>query len=172
MTKYRIYHFENFYIQGIHAGIQSYHSGVEMFVKYENDDNPTVKMLYDWARNHKTVIVLNGGMAKDLIALETMLTEANMVFPWASFREDVDAINGSITNVGIVLPDYIYEPAWFVSKHAKGYDKWADPKSIVVNNDRSLTVSFHNDDIKLVNKIYKHKEVEFMKILASCRLMS
>lgn len=101
----RAYFFQNFYLQGIHAGIQSQHTTAEMFVKYSIGSTQHI-MLYDWAINYKTTIVLNGGMQSDLLVIEKLLD--NCKFPWASFREETDALNGALTNVGVILPEYIY----------------------------------------------------------------
>ena len=170
MTKYRCYHFQNFYLQGIHAGVQSEHSAVEMFVKYYDADNSTVNTLWNWARNHKTVIVLNGGMAKDILNLETMLNESSMSFPWAPFYEDEAALNGCITNVGIVLPDYIYEPARFIANPYRPSDQSFN--RLMVMGSGSYELTFANDNVSFTRRVYSADEVAFMKILASCRLMS
>jgi hypothetical protein len=81
------------------------------------------KMLHDWATNHKTIIVVNGGMS-DVSMLppdntynnlsETFTLEAaaelfkspENTFPWASFYEP--SINNALTCVGIILPEEIY----------------------------------------------------------------
>ena len=64
--------------------------------------------MWEWATNHKTMILLNGGMASDLLRLEDFLDTADNPFAWTAFREEKDALNGSITSVGIVLSEKIY----------------------------------------------------------------
>lgn len=117
----RAYFFQNMYLQGIHAGIQSQHTTAEMFVKYldgkvkslskcpqDTQYHNNVKVLYDWANNHKTTIVLNGGMQGDLEeAIKVFDTEDNP-YPWAFFKESEYALGGALTNVGIILPEKIY----------------------------------------------------------------
>ena len=102
----RAYFFQNFYLQGIHAGIQSQHTTAEMFVKYQHDCIEK-EMLFDWATNHKTTIVLNGGMQKDLFDIITILNKN--IYPFAWFKEEQDALNMALTNVGVILPSFIYD---------------------------------------------------------------
>lgn len=102
----RAYFFQNFYLQGIHAGIQAQHTMAEMFVKYIMGSEK--EMLLDWAQNHKTTIVLNGGMSGDLQAIVDLLSSPQNTYPWAFFKETEYALNGALTNVGIILPERIY----------------------------------------------------------------
>lgn len=114
----RAYFFQNMYLQGIHAGIQSQHTTAEMFIKYTHalmwePDKQEIgqaceNMLYDWAENHKTTIILNGGGQGSLIDLHEFLCSPINSYPWACFYESEDALNGCMTNVGIILPDKIF----------------------------------------------------------------
>lgn len=125
----RCYHLCNFYLAGIHAGIQSAHTQHELAIKYlastpyrnlaadesmneygaRLDDFHDAKASYiDWANNHKTMILLNGGMMSHLLELETFLAENKHVLAWASFREEEAALNGALTNIGLVLPEHMY----------------------------------------------------------------
>ena len=127
----RCYHLCNMYLAGIHAGIQSAHAQMELFVKYKfpsindsvNNDKimdylskeivcatRSAKMLYEWAENYKTTICLNGGYQSVLEEFYDFLliNEGNNRYPFSMFRESKDALNGVLTNVAIVLPDYIY----------------------------------------------------------------
>lgn len=117
----RAYFFQNMYLQGIHAGIQSQHTTGEMFVKYNPNHldietdcvgncpklGPT-EMLYEWANEHKTTIVLNGGYAENLYRLVGVLADINNPYPWAYFKESKEALGGVLTNVGIILPQKIF----------------------------------------------------------------
>jgi len=112
MSELRFYTFVNFYLSSIQQGIQSAHVLHELFTKYVQDHDPYTSRLYDWAENHKTMIVLNGGMSADLTSLNMFLTcEANKLSfpaPWTSFSEDQASLGGIMTGVGIVLPEEIY----------------------------------------------------------------
>lgn len=140
----RAYFFQNFYLQGIHAGIQSQHTTAEMFVKYSvNSEQGSA--LFDWAINHKTTIVLNGGSQADLVIIEDLLEYSK--FPWASFREEQNTLNGALTNVGVILPDYVYN----APKYAEG--------------DREFYLHFADTDLLFY-------DLEFIKLLQSKRLMN
>ena len=108
----RAYFFQNMYLQGIQAGIQTQHTTTEMFVKYiiRGGSCYTKKeaIFDDWVCDHKTTIVLNGGMSGDLLELEKLLSSEDNPYPWSSFRESEYALNGALTNVGIILPEKVY----------------------------------------------------------------
>ena len=115
----RAYFFQNFYLQGIHAGIQSQHTTAEMFLKYQPvdsgyipegfEDNSDIEMLYEWATNHKTTIVVNGGAQASLQDIVTLFESSENKYPWASFHEAQWSLNGALTNVGIILPEKVFK---------------------------------------------------------------
>lgn len=125
----RCYHLCNMYISGLMAGLQSAHTQHELAIKYLAStpyrnmvaDESLTEYVYrldlhtdakaeyiNWANNYKTMILLNGGMASHLIELETFLSENSHAYAWSSFREEEAALNGALTNVGIVLPEHMY----------------------------------------------------------------
>ena len=84
----RAYFFANMYLPSIHAGVQSQHTTAEMFIKYcvtANEDTLVKEenLLIDWATNHKTTIVLNGGMSGSLQELVTLFESEDNPYPWA-----------------------------------------------------------------------------------------
>ncbi|QXO11786.1 hypothetical protein pEaSNUABM44_00090 [Erwinia phage pEa_SNUABM_44] len=106
----RLYSITNMYTDGIHAGIQTQHSTVRLFVKYDKsrgDYFPQEDMLYDWAYDHETTVVLNGGMHDSLMEVLNQLQEwehhnANEVLPFAPFFEP--GINNALTSISIIMP--------------------------------------------------------------------
>jgi hypothetical protein len=113
LNNYRAYFFQNMYLQGIHAGVQSQHCTAEMFVKYGSDfngdiDSDKVNILNTWACEDKTTIVLNGGMSGMLQEIATLFNSTENNYPWATFSETEFALNGALTNVGIILPEEMY----------------------------------------------------------------
>lgn len=107
----RCYHLANFYLPGIHAGIQSAHVQHELAIKYLQDDDADesqAEMYKEWAFNYKTIIVLNGGWQASLQEWVQFLSSNEHPFAWAHFHEEQDALNGALTNVGVVLPQHIY----------------------------------------------------------------
>lgn len=110
--KTRMYCVVNQYIAGIHAGIQSAHAMSEMFLDYSQRRNKAGSLLWDWADRDKTVIVLNGGYQSSLQELCEKLKPLSGTYPWASFCEEQDALNGAMTAVAVVLPEYMYSPQY------------------------------------------------------------
>lgn len=115
----RCYHLNNFYMGGIHAGIQSAHAQHELMLKYVDPQSPVVKSPFwgaqvagylDWARNHKTIVVLNAGMQSNLEDWRLFLLNGAVShgYAWAPFYEAEDALNGAFTNIALVLPERIY----------------------------------------------------------------
>ena len=104
----RAYFFGNFYLSSIQQGIQAQHCTAEMFVKYGAYKN-AYDVLHQWADEHKTSILLNGGDSGDLMELaqEYMQTMSNP-YPWALFQESASALNNAVTCVGIILPEKMY----------------------------------------------------------------
>lgn len=117
----RYYSFTNMYTSGIHAGIQTAHVIHETMRKYEKKvnardlaDEPTLSKLstlYDWADNHKTIIVKCAGYHQNLVNLYDELKpySAHFLLPMGRWRESKDALNNAQTAVGIVIPKFIYD---------------------------------------------------------------
>ncbi len=136
----RAYFFGNMYLSSIQQGIQAQHTTSELFIKNreidlyeytkETGDNPPkslvdsakkTELLYEWAREHKTSILLNGVFSSTLRELIARFNTKHNPYPWTYFCEDEDAIGplvpttdgsgGALTCVGIILPEKIYETA-------------------------------------------------------------
>lgn len=109
----RFYTFTNFYLSSIQQGIQPAHCIHETFVKYQGIAGPSRDALWEWARNHKTIICLNGGNALGVAGayavLEALAPELGL--PFCKFHEDDQSLNGIMTCCGIVIPERIYEAA-------------------------------------------------------------
>lgn len=118
----RLYFFGNLYLSSIQQGIQSLHATVEMFLKYDDPDDEIEQqlMLMDWAANHKTVQLMNGGYGKYLHELHEMFEQSYKQsinrYPYAKFHEEQDALDGAITSVAILLPARVYLLAKAVSQ--------------------------------------------------------
>jgi len=126
--EFRAYHFNSMYLPGIHTGIQSAHSLVELFLKYPRmspdqrhyGTGPYLQ-LYEWAEKHKTMICLNGGYLSVMQELYEFfsLTSENP-YPYAKFHESEDALGGIMTNVVIILPEKIFAA---YAKLAKSFNR-------------------------------------------------
>lgn len=141
----RCYNINCMYLIGIHAGIQSGHAQKEVSLKYlvkkAHEQGPqAVDYLTDYLENHKTVVVLNGGMYGDLLKVEKLLGKpGNTSFAWAAFRESEYALNGLLTNIAIILPEYIYAHKAIIGEHldkVHGDDRY----TIDVGDWKTLTI--------------------------------
>lgn len=95
------------YLSSLQIGLQSAHVATEISIKY-NQDTPQHTMFVDWATNHKTMIFLNGGNQNQLFDLEHVITNEYDHYPFASFYEDKESLNGCLTSIGIILPESVY----------------------------------------------------------------
>ena len=146
----RAYFFNNMYLQGIHAGIQAQHCTAEMFAKYEYG-SVGEGILHDWAANHKTTIILNGGYAHNLQRLVNLFyNDTSNPYPFSYFCESEEALEGCITSVGIILPKRVFEGARYMS---------------------TSSPSLIRDRYTQLNNITSF-ELEIMKELSQCGLMT
>lgn len=102
----RAYFFGNMYLSSIQQGIQAAHVTAELFMKSHSEEGNM--FLLDWANNHKTMILLNAGYSEELRRLIEFFDSQDNPYPWASFNEGQDALDGALTCVGIVVPESIY----------------------------------------------------------------
>jgi len=111
----RAYFFGNMYLSSIQQGIQSAHVTAELFYKYQVGPGSTRSfihlMLMDWARDHKTMVLLNAGYSSELHDLQEFFLSEDNLYPWSQFKESQEALDGAFTSIGIVLPARIYETA-------------------------------------------------------------
>ena len=129
----RLYTFTNMYLSQIQRGIQSAHVASDLLVKYSVHNGIEKRnTLFDWAGNHKTMIVLNGGYSSTLHVLIDLFDDPRNPHPFAAFYESEDALAGALTCVGIVLPERIYETASLIRQ---------DPTVLSVINDTGELVS-------------------------------
>ena len=123
----RAYFWGNMYMSSIQQGIQSLHCLSEMYVKYlvdeaQNEDDPRQSCLLDWARDYKTVVILNAGEMSALGAVEFLMSAEDNPYPWASWRESPESLNGTLTNVGVILPERMYKAAQEKKKYWRNWE--------------------------------------------------
>lgn len=121
----RCYHLNNFYLAGIHAGIQSAHAQHEMAIKYlapyRSSGYEEAALSYmEWAEQHKTIIVLNGGMEIQLKSMLELLDSEPHHYAYAPFCESKEALNGALTNIALVLPERMYKFARDIVSAVRG----------------------------------------------------
>lgn len=180
----RCYHLCNFYLAGIQAGIQSAHTQHELAMKYTgvnvNRGVSLAKVSYhDWATHHKTMILLNGGMASDLLDVESMLIPNVHPYAWAAFREEEAALNNAITNIGIVLPKKIYFASRQITRAIELRKYGADFDINGASARLYRVMSQSNEEVlQLIigdgtedSYTYSEFDIKLMNILSKCSLM-
>jgi hypothetical protein len=107
----RLYTFINYYLSSIQQGIQSAHIAVDLFCKYTDPkyDKKILDTIITWADDHKTMVVCNGGNVASLKDLIQFFKDEENIYPWASFCEDGDSLGGTLTGVGIIIPEELYD---------------------------------------------------------------
>lgn len=126
----RLYSWVNMYLEGIHAGIQTAHVQGEIHAKYQalvEDEQACsapliitnsksrcqrkLDLYNEWERNHKVIQVYNGGYASSLRQRvdELAIYAEHFNLPFAKFHEGVDALDGALTAVGIIVPEQLYD---------------------------------------------------------------
>ena len=153
----RAYFWGNMYLSSIQQGIQAAHVVAEMFAKYPDDDNHSMTLL-DWADDHKTMILYNGGYQSKLIDIADVL-KASGKYPWADFREEEASLNGAVTSVGVILPEGIIA----LADHMRRENETAEQACCGYNNDIFLYISESGNHRELENVDHNDKAiVDFM----------
>lgn len=111
----RFYSWCNFYLSSIQQGIQTAHLVSEIFVKYGMQENKSFvaqrQTLATWAKDHKTVQVMNGGNLKSIKEIYSKLEvlAPRLHLPYVAFYEDDDSLGGIMTSCGVVVPEQYYD---------------------------------------------------------------
>lgn len=100
----RAYYWGNYYLSSIQQGIQALHTTAEMFAKYYCTSDNKHLMLHNWANDHKTVVICNGGDSNDLHEIAHQISEQDE-YPWATFTEE--GVTDALTCVGVVVDERI-----------------------------------------------------------------
>lgn len=163
----RCYHFNNFYLQGIQAGIQSAHAQSELAIKYVLRDGAGQAPTWDytdWVENHKTMIILNGGGTKELTEIYETLHGLPNRWAFAKFHEGADDLGGVITNVAVVVPERLYSIASAIIGRNPEF-------TCDIESDGSASVYRKIDSINsILHGAFDVHEVTLMKLIASRRL--
>jgi hypothetical protein len=165
MSNLRLYTFCNMYLSQIQQGIQSAHVLGDMAVKYNKArSSPLATLFWDWAENHKTMIVCNGGANQDIEEMYSLLAAVSSKslfgLPYASFNEDVMSLGGVMTGCGIILPEDLYDAVDYRKAYA-----W-----FPLDNLEPSAYFFVKEG--KIDKTYREgtPEHDLLKIVKSCRL--
>lgn len=97
---WRMYGLVPYNISEIQAGIQFGHAVVEYGLKHFNDDN-----YQEWAKNHKTFIILNGGTSTTMVNNGLKLIEEDIKYTY--FREP--DLNDMLSAVVFLVDSRVYD---------------------------------------------------------------
>lgn len=129
----RLYSFVNAnYLKHVQHGLQTAHAVAELYNKYPEDtkDGNCVRydLLNDWARNHKTIIILDGGDCQDLHDIVVFLKEREkaLKLPYSYFKEDARSLNNALTAVAVVVPAEIYDVRKEPEKAPEAFCQWGE----------------------------------------------
>jgi hypothetical protein len=143
----RLYFFNNMYLSSIQNGIQAGHVAVELMKKYGRESKEwgdRIEAVHDWAENHKTFIVLNGGGTPTMHEIKAHLESPENPYPFAFFNEpDAD---GLLSSVCILLPERMY-----------------DELSSIIGSDKF--------DERAIGR-YSSWEIKFLELKSKCRMAS
>lgn len=140
----RGYFITQYQMEGIHAGIQALHGLSALFNATPIFSYEQQRVLVEWNKKHFTSILLNGGYQSNLISIyETLsLYAEDAGWPVAKFHESIEATNGLLTCVALVIPEDRSIPEMHAELSAA---TWADP-----NRDRArLAILSALKDLKL-----------------------
>lgn len=119
----RAYFFVNSWLSDLQKGLQVAHCVAEM-----SRFSPTQQLAeyagdyIEWAENHKTIIILNGGSHGDLVNLSKFFKQEWNKLVWSFFSEDDDSLNGAMTCVGVLAPEDLWKYAQTLREEGRIYD--------------------------------------------------
>lgn len=185
----RCYHLNNSYLAAIHAGIQSAHSQHELAMKYlhpqhvldgfHKEAEVAIAGYLEWASNHKTIIVLDGGWHEHLVEMQAFLaSNTDHSYAWASFCESPESLNGSMTNIALVLPYHMYafnrEIASFVKLNLSSTEATLNDGTKITLRKLENGVAVyrnHHHDASITQYCYSKFDVELIVRLSQMKLM-
>jgi hypothetical protein len=115
MKELRMYGLVNYQLTGIQKGIQFLHGVVEYSQMANRIGGETLSIYNDWADNHKTVILLNGGTTNDRINLnglpfgtlnQHVLKLKEMKIDFATFQEP--DLGDQLTCISFIVDERIF----------------------------------------------------------------
>ena len=109
----RAYFLTNMYLSSIQHGIQAAHCLQEINTKYKGGTDQALT-LFDWAEDHKTMYVLNGGTSEQMHEILNFFRHESNNLPWHYFHEP--SLDNALTCIGIIVPEEIYnrpDKGWY-----------------------------------------------------------
>jgi hypothetical protein len=163
--EYRLYTFGHFQLSSIQQGIQAGHAAVRLVDSYrypqmdfgdEEEYRKMCDMVHEWVTKHETFVCKNGGNSESLAEIQAFLSRPDSTYPWASFYESEEAMQGLLTCLAVILPSKIYEDGI----------KYIKDRSIVWNKDRKTgEVIFTHDNSFEVVDTFTDFEFEALRLV-------
>ena len=154
----RAYFFGNMYLSSIQQGIQAAHVTAELFHKYQVGPGATRTLahirLMDWARDHKTMVLLNAGYSSELWLLRNSFGPDDNPYPWAYFQESIEALDGTFTSIGIVLPERVYETAKYCRESGMPPDVFQNG---IVGDSHRMPTDLSDWECELINRLNNYQ---------------
>lgn len=106
----RLFSFTNSWLSDLQKGLQTAHVVGALWKKYAIDADlkyPYMEssLLNCWLGFENTIIIYKSGDCATLRSISYLLHIEYNPYPWASFHEDENSLNGALTAVGIILPE-------------------------------------------------------------------
>lgn len=118
-TAYRLYAFSHSWLSGVQKGIQANHATVSLLRGGFRNRKDVKK----WVDEDLTLIQLDGGNCDRLVYITDLIVFSTR-FSYACFFEDEESLNGAITSVVVVLPDWFYACTMENYKHNLPQTLW------------------------------------------------
>ena len=146
---YRMYGFVPYNISSIQKGIQFGHGVVEYSQKYFESEE-----YQEWANNHKTFIILNGGTSNTMIENMNMLLENNISL---SFFKEPD-LNNMVSAVVFLVDSRVYDTKTYPSYYEYFLSKELPNPVINTNEDIKYFTEHHKN-------ISSHTYIEWVTLM-------
>ena len=134
----RMYSIVMYNLSPIQKGIQAYHATIEATNNFGNKNSIDEKLFKDWAKNWKTVILLDGGSSSDIGNIFDILWEMGIGISY--FREP--DLNNSMSAVSFIVDERVFN-----TEKYPDYDEWLI-KQYQTNNE----VSSYKDWINIIGE--------------------
>jgi hypothetical protein len=107
--KYRFYVLVHSHLSTMQKGVQAAHCVATLVERTisgaQKISHEAYQSVMQWAREDRTLIILDGGNSDDLYSFADFLVATKCKFPRAIFYEDQKTMCGMMTAVGIVVPE-------------------------------------------------------------------
>lgn len=155
----RLYSFVNYYLSPLQHGLQTAHCVSEMYVTPQS--GAARSRFNDWAENHKTIIICNGGNAAMLQTLyEQLKTLGDRLYlPVVKFHEDEQSLNTALTSVAIILPEHLYNVEFQRADQANASDASLYDSYVATDADGKYMDTYFDgtDEFALIKLVKSHR---------------